>query len=270
MNVKVFQTKMAQISEEMTFRVMTPDGYETSERRYPVFYMNDGQDVFFDEDAINGKSMRFAKYYSDFSAYLPQVIIVGIDCPMNNAKRTRLYTPYNKHFQVQKGVNFESDIQGQGDAYLEWLTGELKPWIDENYRTKSQPEYTGLGGYSTGGVLSAYGVLTHAESFSRMLALSGAFYNWMDCLDSTLDAVNVDHVKYVYMDVSTKEQGRYTTPEQFVTGAKMMNDRFINLGLDEKHLKFEVFEGLEHSQSAYKQRFPDGLRWIFRDLGTCK
>ena len=266
MNIQVYQTKLTSLDRDVTFRVMTPDGYETSSCRYPVLYMHDGQDLFYDEDAVNGHSLRYAQYYRQYSRYLPQIIIVGIDCPMNNAVRTKLYTPYTKHFEVPEGVNFESDIQGDGKAYLEWITGELKPWIDANYRTRPEGEYTALGGYSTGAIVSTYGVLCYPQYFSRLLEMSGAFYIWMDCLDKTLDSSNMDHVRYIYLDVSTREQGRYTTPEQYMAGTAIMNQRFISYGFDEDHLQYQVIEGMTHDQRAWRLRFPDAVRWVFRDL----
>ena len=266
MKIEAFQTTLTPFGTDVTFRVMTPNGYEAGDRHYPVLYMNDGQDLFYDEDAVNGESFRYARYYQDYARYLPQVIIVGIDCPMNNKERTQRYTPYTKRFDVPEGVNFEPYIQGTGREYLDWIVTELKPWIDQNYRTRPQGEYTALGGYSTGAVVSTYGVVKYPGAFSRLLVMSGAFYIWMDCLDQTLDRCNMDHVKYIYLDVGTREQGRMTTGEQFLQGAAMMNERLQSFGFDEEHLKYQVVDGWGHNQAAWRHRFPDAIRWIFRDL----
>jgi predicted alpha/beta superfamily hydrolase len=267
MKVEAYKTTLTPFDTDVTFRVMVPDGYEVGDRHYPVLYMHDGQDIFYDDDAINGHSLQYAQYYKSFNRFLPQIIIVGIDCPMNNAKRTQQYTPYSKHFDIPEGVNFEADIHGTGKEYLDWIVSELKPWIDANYRTRPQREYTALGGFSTGGVISTYGVLKYPSTFSRLLVMSGAFYIWMDCLDKTMDCCNLDHVKYIYLDAGTNERGRMTTPEQFLEGAKIMNDRFASFGFDEEQLYFKVFhDDLGHSQQAWKRRFPDAVRWIFQDL----
>lgn len=266
MTIDLYQTTLTPFNAEVTFRVMTPNGYEAGEKHYPVLYMNDGQDIFHDESAINGQSLRFAQYYKDYARFLPQIILVGIDCPMNNATRTQQYTPYSKHFDVPPGCNFESDIHGTGKEYLAWMVTELKPWIDANYRTRPQVEYTALGGYSTGAVVSTYGVMRYPDVFSRLLVMSGAFYIWMDCLDQTMDCCNLDHMKYIYLDVSTNEQGRMTTKEQFLEGAEIMHARLSSFGFDDEHLKYEVIEGFSHNQIAWRRRFPDALRWIFQDV----
>ncbi len=266
MNIQVYQTKLTPFGVDVTFRVMTPDGYEEGARNYPVLYMHDGQDLFYDEDAVNGQSLRYAQYYRDFSRFLPQVMIVGIDCPMDNVQRTRQYSPYSKHFEVPPGASFEADIAGTGREYLEWIVRELKPWIDRNYRTRPQKEYTALGGYSTAGMLSTYGVAMYPKTFSRLMVISGAFYIWMDCLEQTLESCNTDHIRYIYLDVGVNEQGRMTTAEQFLKGAAIIHEKFRSYGFGREQLKYEIFEDQEHSQRAWRRRFPDAVRWIFQDL----
>ena len=266
MKIEVFQTKLTYFDRDVTFRVMTPDGYEEGDRLYPVLYMNDGQDIFRDEESFSGHSLRYADYYTDYARFLPQIIIVGIDCPSTNRERSIQYAPYTKRFNVPEGSSYESEVIGKGREYLDWMTGELKPWIDENYRTRTQGAYTGLGGFSSGTLVSTYGVIMYPESFSRLLCISGSFYNWMDQLDETLEQANLDHIKYIYLDVGTGEQGRLTTAEQFVEGTKMMYERFTRCGFDEKELKYRVLKGLTHTQGGWRLRFPDAVRWIFRDL----
>jgi hypothetical protein len=88
----------------------------------------------------------------------------------------------------------------------------------------------------------------------------------MDRLDETLEQANMAHVRYIYLDVSTNEQGRLTTAEQFVEGTRMMYERFVRCGFDETQLKYRVIKGLTHTQGGWRLRFPDAVRWIFRDL----
>ena len=145
MKIDVFQTKLTSFNRDVTFRVMTPDAYEEGDRLYPVLYMNDGQDVFRDEDSFSGRSIRYADYYADYGRFLPQIIIVGIDCPATNRERSIQYSPYTKRFEVPQWSSYESEVSGTGKVYLEWIIGELKPWIDANYRTRKQGAYTGLG-----------------------------------------------------------------------------------------------------------------------------
>ena len=266
MKLDVFQTKLTPFRRDVTFRVMTPNGYEEGDRLYPVLYMNDGQDIFSDEDSFSGHSIRYANYYTDYARFLPQIIIVGIDCPATNRERSIQYTPFSKHLQVPEWSEYDSEMVGKGREYLKWIVEELKPWIDEKYRTRKQGAYTGLGGFSSGTLAAAYGVITYPEIFSRLICISGSFYNWMDCLEPALEQANLDHIKYIYLDVGTNEQGRLTNAEQFVEGTRMMSEHFANCGFDESQLKYRVLKGLTHTQGAWRLRFPDAVRWIFRDL----
>lgn len=266
MKIDVFEAKLSPFNRDVTFRVMTPNGYEEGDRLYPVLYMNDGQDIFRDEDSFSGHSIRYADYYNDYSRFLPQIIIVGIDCPSTNRERSIQYAPYTKHFDIPEWSSYENEVVGTGKEYIDWLTKELKPWIDEKYRTRKQGAYTGIGGFSSGTLISTYAVLMYPDFFSRLLCISGSFYNWMDCLDNTLEQASTDHIRYIYLDVGTNEQGRLTTAEQFVEGTRMMYERFTACGFDESRLKYRLIKGLTHTQGGWRLRFPDAVRWIFRDL----
>ncbi|WHH59085.1 alpha/beta hydrolase-fold protein [Petroclostridium sp. X23] len=264
MNIDVFNTKLTPFDRDVIFRVMTPDSYEVSHKRYPVLYMNDGQDIFYDDDACDGESLKFAQYYKEFGKFLPEIILVGIDCPSDNVVRTAQYTPYYKTFDVQ-GKNFEPEINGTGKEYLEWLVNELKPWIDASYRTRPECEMTGIYGSSTAGVVSTYALMKYPEVFSRLIALSSAYYIWFDCLKKTIEESTFDHVNYIYLDAGTKERGRMTEEEQFIKGNEMMHQKFMDLGFDEKQMKFAIWENDTHTHHCFARRFPDALRWVFQD-----
>ncbi len=267
MNINVYQSKIAFLNEEVTFRVMTPDGYEESRKRYPVLYMQDGQNVFRDENATNGASYQYAEYYQKFSSFLPEIIVVGIDCPMNNTRRTKLYAPYTKEFDVPEGVYFEKRIEGQGEEYLDWLITELKPWIDTNFRTKPEGEYTGIGGFSIGALLSIYAGLKYTNYFSRVISLSGAMNIWMDKLLVTMDSSNLEQLKYVYIDTGNKDKGRFSKPEDFIAGAQTVYRKLLEYGFDEDHIYMRICEGSTgHDHQSVRLRFPDAVRWIFQDL----
>jgi len=267
MKIEVFQTESKILNKTMVFRVMTPDGYELGDKNYPVLYMQDGQDLFYDEDAVDGESVRYAEYYRMFSRYLPKIIIVGIDCPMNNAERTALYTPYTKDFDVPEGVNFEKHIEGKGKEYLEFIVEELKPWIDSRFNTRPQRDYTAIGGFSSGAVVSAYALLTYPRVFSRMISLSGAFYIWMDKIEQTMEESDLDHVKYIYLSVGMNELGRYTTAEQFLEGSKQFYQTLSGYGFDDSHVCLRIMENESgHTHAILRNRLPDAIRWIYQDL----
>ena len=266
MKIDEMNLRMTTLERDVKVRVMVPDGYEQGDRRYPVLYINDGQDVFRDEDTFWGaESLRFEQYYKDYGKFLPHVILVAIESPEDHAQRTKQYSPYTKNFDVPEGKNFEPRIEGKGKEYLQWMVKELKPFIDQTYRTKAEPEYTGICGYSTGGLISIYAVLTEPAVFSRLIAMSSAVCIWMDCLKETLDAASYDHLKYIYMDTGTNEFGRMTTKEEFLKGAGDLYETYIAHGVQREKIKYNIYPDGVHNQKEWRQRFPDALRWVFQD-----
>ena len=119
--VKKWNVTIPKLSGEKTRRVYLylPDSYEkNSDTRYPVMYMFDGHNVFFDSDATYGKSWGMNKYMQRSKK---QLIIVAVECNHEGNSRLQEYSP----------VNFDNDtlgrIKGKGRTYMQWLIGTLKP-----------------------------------------------------------------------------------------------------------------------------------------------
>ena len=72
MRIDEINTKITTLDRDVKVRVMTPDGYEKGDMNYPVLYINDGQDVFRDDQTFWGaESLRFEQYYKDYGRFLP-------------------------------------------------------------------------------------------------------------------------------------------------------------------------------------------------------
>ena len=127
--------------------VYLPDDWQSSGRRYPVVYMFDGHNLFFDSTATYGTCWGLKEYMDAH----PQAIIVAPECNHEGNARLEEYSPYDFVWQ-------EYDIKGRGKAYLDWMVQELKPLIDAKYPTLPDRENTAIGGSSMGGLMSLYGV----------------------------------------------------------------------------------------------------------------
>ena len=141
--------------------VYLPDDWQSSGRRYPVVYMFDGHNLFFDSTATYGTCWGLKEYMDAH----PQAIIVAPEYNHEGNARLEEYSPYDFVWQ-------EYDIKGRGKAYLDWMVQELKPLIDAKYPTLPDRENTAIGGSSMGGLMSLYGVTAHNETFSRAACLS--------------------------------------------------------------------------------------------------
>jgi predicted alpha/beta superfamily hydrolase len=266
MKIEEIKTNIRTLNRDVTVRVMTPNGYESSDKRYPVLYINDGQDVFKDNQSYQGESLKFEQYYNDYGKFVPEIILVSIEAPRDPATRTAQYSPYHKRFNVPPEKKFEPEIIGKGNEYLDWMTTDLKSLIDIRYRTLPGREYTGICGYSTGGLNSIYAVLKYSKVFTRMIAMSAAVCIWMDIFSQTLKSSSYEHLKYVYIDVGTNEFGRMTTKEEFLQGAQDIFECFRSKGIDDTKMKYNIYSDAIHHQKEWAKRFPDAIRWIFQDI----
>ena len=135
--VKEWDITIPQLTGERTRRayVYLPQGYEEEqERRYPVMYMFDGHNVFFDSHATHGKSWGLAEYLDFFDVPL---IVAAVECnhhPDNG--RLSEYSPYDF-----TDPEFGS-VTGRGEITMEWLANTFKPLIDRRFRTIPWREYT--------------------------------------------------------------------------------------------------------------------------------
>lgn len=143
------------LDRELALRVYLPPGYdENTLKRYPVLYMQDGQNLFFPEEAFLGREWQVDETLErlDEMNVIDQMIVIGVD----SADRLADYT--------EPGVA----------AYGRALTTELMPWIDSELRTLPGPRNTAILGSSLGGV-AAFSV---AWNWPRVFGLAG-------CLSST-------------------------------------------------------------------------------------
>lgn len=149
--------------EQRRVYVYLPTMYEADpERRYPVLYMFDGQNVFFDADATYGKSWGVADYldYTD-----TPLIVAAVECNAGpNNERLVEYSPYR--FDDPTYGHFD----GKGQETMSWFIHRFKPFIDHNFRTLPDREHTFIGGSSMGGLMSLYALLQYNDTFSRAAA----------------------------------------------------------------------------------------------------
>src|SRR5215217_4336164 len=137
---------MPQLDRTRRIWAYLPEGYYSSEDRYPVIYMHDGQNLF--ENATAAEE----EWYLDenMTAIHAQCIIIGID----NGEEKRA-TEYNFRDNEKFGC-------GEGRKYIEFIVETLKPVIDEKLRTLTDREHTHIAGSSLGGLISFYGAMYFA------------------------------------------------------------------------------------------------------------
>ncbi|MDJ0660157.1 MAG: alpha/beta hydrolase-fold protein [Crocosphaera sp.] len=159
-----------------TIHVFLPRDYEYSHESYPVIYMNDGDTAFFSGgDYYKSWNMGQILTRLYVTNQIRRVIVVAI-CPID---RNYEYT----HAPIKEG-NW-----GGLEEYSNYVASGLKRFIDDNYRTLSNPENSMVLGASHGGLAAFYTGIKHPDKFRCIAALSPSF--WVG-LDSMIDPCFLD------------------------------------------------------------------------------
>lgn len=190
--------------------VYVPDAAEADpDARFPVLYMFDGHNVFFDKDATYGKSWGMKDYMDETET---PVIVVGIDCNHKpNNGRLSEYSPFtfeDEHF---------GHVHGRGKLFMDWLTGTLKPMIDERYPTIPDREGTWIAGSSMGGLMSLYAITAYNEVFSKAAALSPSVWVQPKKLNRLIRQTTFAPGTVVYMDYGAREFANHNDMQPLFT-----------------------------------------------------
>ena len=238
------------VEEHHDLIVYLPPMYEAEgERRFPVLYMQDGQNLFDPETSfIKGNYWRMGETADALieTGAIEPLIIVGIY--NSGVKRIDEYTP----------VEDKRLGGGQADAYGRMLVEELKPFIDAQYRTLPGAENCGMGGSSLGGLVTLYLGLRYPTVFSRLAVISASVWWRNRTILKTVAALRKKPELRIWLDIGTKESKRA------VPDARALRDGLIKKGwqLGEDLAYFEA-EGAEHTESAWAQRAGPMLRFLF-------
>ena len=175
----------APANSSRTLHIYLPDDYYQSQEVYPCMYYFDGQNLFFDYEASFGTSWGL----KDFLDIWPKkMVVVGIECSHQGNQRLAEYSPYS-FFEEPFG-----QIEAYGKETLNWLVSELKPYIDQKFRTYPFREATGIAGSSMGGLMAAYAGIAFNNYFSKMACLSSALsFNFEELMtDLSKQELNAD------------------------------------------------------------------------------
>lgn len=186
--------------------IWLPEDYEQSEKRYPVLYFFDGHNLFLNSDATYGKSWGLAEFLTHWDQ---ELIIVGLECGHGPGERLSEYAPHDIH------SDYLGDISAMGDQTLRWMVEELKPRIDQEYRTRSDRRATGIAGSSMGGLMSLYGAVRYNDSFSKAACVSSSVYWSIPELYADIDQSAIMPDTRIYLSWGTEEAGgTRATPEE--------------------------------------------------------
>ena len=229
--------------------IYTPKGYEQSDQRYPVLYMFDGHNVFYDSHATYGKSWGMKQYLE--KSKLP-LILVAVECNTEGENRMNEYTPFDIRWKGK--LMFEA----RGQLTMDWFVNELKTRIDNEYRTLPDREHTLIAGSSMGGLMAIYAAVAYNGTFSRAAALSPSLWAIRHHEAELKAAAPLLSPTRIYMDMGTGEtDGHITVLTGFFDAAKMLT----RMGA---HVDARVVPDAKHSEAYWEQRIPVFMDYLLQ------
>lgn len=242
------------LNNDRNIIVYLPPDYETSpNRRYPVLYMHDGQNVFDGMTSyIPNQEWRADEAAESLisSGLIEPLIIVGIDNA--GVERANEYLPTT--MTRPDGAKWG----GKADLYGKMLIEEIKPLIDQTYRTKRDRANTALCGSSFGGVITLYLGLTHPETFSKLLVVSPSIWWDNNYLLKKLEELKAKPNLKIWLDMGTAEGDSSTKAAK--DAAQILAKKGMSMGRD---VVLYIDSGAEHNEVAWARRFPAMLMYLF-------
>lgn len=262
---------------EQRLTIWLPPGYDKSKQRYPVLYMHDGHNLF------DPAKSNFNKVWAADKAMLAAVksgkvephIIIGVWAPGRD--RYRQYLPQTI-YQAASGTPraaMDAMIEGPvvSDAYLAWLAGPLKQWVDASFRTRPGRDDTAIMGSSMGGLMSCYAFLERAETYGRAGCVSS---HWPAADPTRVGRANPELIalwdgwfaarlgqpdgRRVWMDHGTATLDAFYAPYQ-----QKIDARFAASGWQRgRDWESKVYQGAEHEENAWARRLPEVFGWLLR------
>ena len=265
--VQILELESETFGNSRFLRVRLPPGYEAEEnrdRRYPVLYLNDGQNLFDAEAAIfSASEWRVDETVAELERLhrIEPIVVVGID-NAGRRGRAREYLPYPDESLVPP------EPDPQGSRYDEFLAGEVIPFVEQRFRVRRGREGRALGGSSYGALVAVHVAISRPDLFSGLLLESPSFY--VDDDHVLRDAAAADlHLDRVYLGVGTNELALPECPEhpdnaEAVAGVRRMAAILEAAGLDYDRLKVVVEDCAVHGEAAWAKRLPAALEFLYR------
>lgn len=225
-----------------------PDDYETSSERYAVLYMFDGHNLFEDHEATFGKCLGLRTF---LDGWWKRLIVVGMACADDDWTRVREYCPYTVESRIY------GHIPGMGQQTFEWLTGELKSYVDGHYRTWPHREATAVAGYSMGGMMALYGAVRFNHVFSKAAVISPAIQPAMDHFRQDIRESRLNADTRIFFSWGTNELGHNPGLENRI---REVEGLLLQKGASTYLLRNE---GGAHNEASWQHEVPHWMRFLW-------
>lgn len=246
--------------------------------RYPVLYMHDGQNVFNASSAYGGvawEADEAAQKLIEKIELLPFIIVAvwSTDARFHEyfpEKALKYMTPEDIE-TMEKARIARGAVQSEflGDDYLKFIVNEVKPYVDENFRTQTGRDETYIAGSSMGGLISLYALCEYPKVFGKAACIST---HWPILFNNDIAGPADGVRKYfaenipkagdheIYFDYGTE------TLDQFYEVHQKKMDEIMKLKKYKmgKNWVTKKFDGAAHNEKSWQERFPIILKFLFQ------
>lgn len=241
-NISRFEIEATQLDTVKNIWLYLPQSYNKSDERFPVIYMHDAQNLFDNETSFVGE-WQVDETLDSIGE--PEAIIVGIE--HGGDKRIDELTPFPH----------EKYGGGKADRYVDFIVNDLKPYIDENYRTLKGPENTGIFGSSLGGLVSFYSVLKFPGIFGKAGVYSPSFWFNEEIYEFARNAEINEKTRFYFL-AGTAES------EEMLPDIDRMIEILIENGVNSKNIRKSFIEEGEHNEALWKSNFAETYLWLMK------
>ena len=232
-----------QLNKTRKIWALLPHDYDHSSESYPVMYLQDAQNLF-NESAEFG-NWEIDKKLAVMSEYkIGKIIIIAIE----HAEEDRI-----KEYNVGKTVLGK----GQGKKYIRFVTDTLKPYVDSNFRTKKEREFTGIGGSSMGGLISIFSGLRNPEVYGKLMIFSPSLWVVPELKINAKKANLADTKIYLYAggdESETMIKHVKKFQEDLISNEFVKDKSKINLSINRQG---------KHNETYWSDEFPKAIEWLF-------
>lgn len=231
-----------------TIRIYVPDSYDADmERRYPVIYMTDGQNVFSDPRSARYETWCVNRTLDALSASEQlerEWIVCAID---HEIDRFSEYTPW--------AYPAASIYEPRGRKFLNNLTEFFIPYMNAHYRTLTGPRHTAFIGSSLGGLMALFCGRERPDVIGRIGAVSPSVM-WADYRCFAHWNSKYPEWQKIYLDMGTEEH--ITVDGIYMDYARIVGQFYAHLrslGYTEDEVQFYEDQGGVHSEVCWARRF---------------
>jgi predicted alpha/beta superfamily hydrolase len=224
------------LSEERSLLISLPQGYKTGQDDYPILYILDAEGIKTFHNGIATVQDLAER------GTIPRMILVGI----KNTHRNRDMIP--------QAVSHRPGSGGSHN-FLRFITDELQPYIEKNYRLQ---DLKILYGMSNSALFCVYALLEDPDSFNAYIASSpmiGHCPKYIQTKAVAFSSTLKPAERHLYMIYGTEDSARVT---EFVPNFR---DYLNSQSAENLSIRLDILPGEGHVPKSSLYR---GLKYIFK------